>query len=230
MKKYLSVIGLCFLMAGCSNSSATSEPISSEATQQVISESQDKSVQILADTKATGEMFTGLTVKIRNQEKKFPWKNVANPTYSPEIYVENMDNGPENEIIIVLTSGYGTGVQKTELHALKNDYYEFSVQDPVQAVRSSVKSSHEINDGKHRFSLSYKGKTLTKEYGVKEAGLWFDDVVFGNIVRYRIEDKQVIAEVPAQVSPGNFMATVEAEFQMLDQSLTVGELSLQEVN
>lgn len=232
MRKLIAIFSLCFLMLGCSanpGKEVINQQIEPEGKVTVISESQDQSVQILADTEVAGDIISEMTLRIGDQEKKMPWKNVVNPSYYPQIFQENIDKDPDKEILIVLTTGYGTEIKQTELHVLKRDFSEFSVQDPIVSVRAGVKSKYEKVDGQRRYSLIYKDKSFKKVYDEKDAGMWFEDVVFGNIVNYRIDKERVIAEVSAQVSPGIFIGTVEAEYKAKDQSLVVEGLSLNEL-
>ncbi|WP_307206321.1 hypothetical protein [Paenibacillus harenae] len=226
------IIVLSILAVGCSNTNdqtvINQKIIPQKLT--VISESQDKLVSVLADTNIEGDLLDGITLKIRDQERKFQWKTVSNPTYYPIVLSENIDNDPDNEVVVILTTGYGTGMRQSQVHILKQDFTELSVDDPLQGIKRYIKTSHVKEDGKQIYSLALNNRDFKKEFAESEAGQWFDDIVFGNIIGYRVQDKHLIAELPAQVSPGLFLGTVEAEYQVKDQELIIGSVTFSEEN
>ncbi|GMK37473.1 hypothetical protein PCCS19_05270 [Paenibacillus sp. CCS19] len=218
MKRIAGLLAFVIAAAGCS----------SPAKETVIAESQDKHVQLLADTKVSGDMLSGVTVKIGENSKHFSWSNVTNDSYYPQIIREDLDQDAEPEIVIILTQGYGTGVLDSEVHVLEEDFTEFEVQDPIAVVKEELKSTVSSKDGKKTYTLTYKDNTITKEYKDEDAGMWFDEAAIGNIVTYRVDNQHLIAEVSAQASPGLFVANVEAAFEAKNNKLEVSNLAIKE--
>lgn len=232
MKRIAVVLALFLLTAGCSSNTeppADQKNNGSGDRESVIVESSDKYVQLLADTSVSGDMLTGITVKLGENSKQFPWANVTNDGYYPEIIRDNLDQDPDPEIVIILTKGYGTGVRDSEVHVLKNDFTELDIQDPVAVVKGSLNSTASSKDGKKDYTLTYKDSTINKHYNDEDAGMWFDDVAIGNIVTYRVDNHHLLAEVSAQVSPGLFIANVEAAFEVNGSKLEVKSLELNEM-
>ncbi|MBD3920009.1 hypothetical protein H8B09_14690 [Paenibacillus sp. PR3] len=234
MMKRIAVVLALFLLAAAGCSSNTEPPAdqknnASGDKESVIAESPDKYVQLFADTSVSGDMLTGITVKLGENSKHFSWTNVTNDGYYPEIIRDDLDQDADQEVVIILTKGYGTGLRDSEVHVLRNDFTELDIQDAVSVVKSSLISSASSKDGKKDYTLTYKDNTINKQYNDEDAGMWFDDVAIGSIVTYRVENQHLLAEVSAQVSPGFFIANVEAEYSVKGSKLVVGNLALNEM-
>ncbi|WP_281888925.1 hypothetical protein [Paenibacillus sp. YYML68] len=232
MKRYMGVLVLlAVLTAGCSghnDQAVTKQHEASHAQTEVIAQSQDQSVRVKANTSVTGDMLQGLTVQIGEQERSFPWSNVSNPTYYPEVRLANVDADAESEVLIILTTAYGTGVRQAELHVLNKDFTELDVDNPTDAVKSHIRTSHAIAGDKHTYSVTVDNHTYTKSYSKAEAGQWFEDVVIGNITTYRVQGQSIVVELSAQVSPGTFMGTVVAEYEVRGDRLAIGRVAFRE--
>ncbi|NIK71601.1 hypothetical protein [Paenibacillus sp. BK720] len=86
------------------------------------------------------EIRSRISVSASYASKSFPWSNVTNPAYYPVIEVADLNEDGDNEIIVVLTKGYGTGDHAQEIHILsENDLKELMIEDPFYYI---VKNSH----------------------------------------------------------------------------------------
>lgn len=204
----------------------TERPIPAETpepeTLAVIAESADKTVSVLAASPAPENgMFDGMTVRIGEQSKRFEWKNVTNPTYFPRVWTVNLDADPDEETVIVLTTGYGTGVYENRIHVLKRDFREIPVEDAIAKVRELAVTRAQTGPDSRKFSLELGGEMHTFTYDEDGAGFWFDDIVFGNAIDYKVEDGTIVAEVSVQVSPGEFPGIVVCPYAGRDGKLEV---------
>jgi len=112
-----------------------------------------------------GGMYDEIIVETRDNKKTFSWKNVANPTYVPIKYIADVDNDNKDEIIILLTTGYGTGIYVQDLHILNlEDLTEIDFEDPIEAINNSVYSSITINEDKVNVTVKWDEKILEKSY------------------------------------------------------------------
>ncbi|MEK3778722.1 hypothetical protein MHB85_30015 [Paenibacillus sp. FSL K6-4396] len=53
--------------------------------------------------------------------------NVANPSFYPQISVVDLDADGEDEVVVVLIQGTGSGVHDSKVHVLRTDFIEISV-------------------------------------------------------------------------------------------------------
>ncbi len=76
---------------------------------------------ISAPKNINSDVFESLTVQAGKLSKTFPWMNVTNPTYYPIVHIADIDDDDKNEVIIILTNGYGTGTNEQEIHVLNKE-------------------------------------------------------------------------------------------------------------
>lgn len=187
----------------------------------VITESKDKSIAILGKPDNSSGVFHDIQVRINGSTKSFQWENVTSPSFYPELWVANVDDDSEDEIVISLTKGHGTGIRASELHVLNMDFSEIPVDNPKNSIKKYVQTSLLINGEKRTYSITVKNKNYSYEYNNSDAGSWLDDVAFGNIVRYRMQGGAIYVEVSAQVSPGHFIGAVDAVYGYKDSQLQI---------
>ncbi|WP_435171805.1 hypothetical protein [Paenibacillus glycanilyticus] len=140
MKQMMLAAAFVTLLSGCGSNNG-------EQVQQVRYSIGDQEVMLkgLQDIKLFGQkeengLFKEISVTTLAGSKSFPWSNVTNPAYYPAIEVADLNEDGDNEIIIVLTKGYGTGVNAQELHILKeDDLSELTVENPLHYI---IKHSH----------------------------------------------------------------------------------------
>lgn len=160
-----------------------------------------------------GDMITEITVQTKDHSKIFSWTNVTNPTYFPIVNVVDVDDDGKQEIIIISTTGYGTGVNEQEIHVLNmEDLSEQQVENPLIAINEKVTSTITKNAKKVNVIIESNGTKVEKTYNESDAGYWNEKVAFGAIVKYELLGNRIIASVPGAVSPSEFPATALVEY------------------
>ncbi|MFJ8459536.1 hypothetical protein ACIQ57_10440 [Lysinibacillus xylanilyticus] len=154
------------------------------------------------------------------------WINTTSPTWSPQIIYEDINKDGKNELIIILTKGYGTGILEREVHVfhLQNQLLskkfvevpvEVLVDDPIAIVLKNVKT--ELLPNKANISIGDKKYTIDiKSLGIKPEHL-FADIYFGNIINFEIKDNQLIAKIGVQISPaGGYIGNIRITYMFKD--------------
>ncbi|MFM9279261.1 copper amine oxidase N-terminal domain-containing protein [Paenibacillus jiagnxiensis] len=171
-------------------------------------------------------VFKQLTVSTSSMKKTFKWSNEANPAFYPEIHLADIDQDGKNEIVVILTSGTGTGVLIQNIHVLNGkDLSELPIENPVDAVQQNVQTSIIKEDGKVIVAATYKDQTLKKEYNEADAGVWNSKVSFSQIVRYTVKDNKINAILPGAVSPAEFAFTAVVQY---GSDLKISNIQLEE--
>ncbi len=49
-------------------------------------------------------------MQIANIERYFRWENITNKTFIPKLILSDLNKDGKEELIVILTIGYGTGV------------------------------------------------------------------------------------------------------------------------
>lgn len=161
----------------------------------------------------TDGIYEGMIVQTEDEIKAFPWVNVTNPTYVPIINVTDVDNDGKDEVIIILTTGYGTSVLQQKIHILNMDgLSEINIQDPIQTISKEVTSTIAKDEGKIKVTIKWNENVIEKNYNESDAGIWFDEVSFGSIIMYEIIDNKITASIIGSVSPSVFPVTAFIEY------------------
>lgn len=155
------------------------------------------------------------------------WMNTTNPTWSPEIIYEDINEDGKKELVIILTKGIGTGVLEREVHVFQIKQQKFDkmqivvpvevlVDDPIAILLKNVKT--ELTPNKASVSIDDKKYTIDiKPLGIQPNHL-FDDIYFGNIINFEIKDNQLIAKVGGQISPaGGYIGDIRITYIFKDK-------------
>lgn len=183
-------------------------------------------VTLLTNLSSEDGNYKGLTVKTRDNSKSFPWENVTNPTNAPTINTVDLDGDGKDEIIVILVTGTGTGIHDEKIHILNlEDLTELNIEDPFEAIKNRVSSSIVINEVKVNITINWNDNTLEKVFDKSSAGMWFNEIVFHNVIHYEIENTKVIARVNGQMSPAGFPITAIVEY---NENLKVKNIEIED--
>ena len=155
------------------------------------------------------------------------WINTTNPTWSPQIIYEDINQDGKNELIIILTKSTGTGILEQEVHVLNIQNQrintelvevpvEVLVDDPMAIVLKNVKT--ELSPNKATIRIGDKNYTIdSKPLGIQPEHL-FDDVYFGNMINFEVKDNQLIAKIGGQISPaGGYIGDIHITYSFKDK-------------
>ena len=154
------------------------------------------------------------------------WINTTSPTWLPKIIYEDINGDREQDLIIILTRGTGTGVLEREVHVfhkqtqrLGNIYYEGLVEvlvdDPIAIVLKNVKTEISSNEaaviiGDKNYAIDIKSLEIQPE-------VLFSDIYFGNSVDFEIKDNQLVAKVGGIISPSGYIGIIEIKYMFKDK-------------
>jgi hypothetical protein len=161
---------------------------------------------ILYATEKEGDLDRNLTnfkLKLKGQTYFLPrWMNVVNPTYYPELYYSDMNNDLKKEIIIVLTTGTGSGIVIQEVHVFhenNGDLVEILVDNPMAIINKNVKTKSSKTE-----AIITIGNNTTKinveELGIVPAHI-SENVGFGNKLKFKVIEHKLVAIVDASIAP-----------------------------
>ncbi|WP_337034233.1 hypothetical protein [Paenibacillus illinoisensis] len=182
-------------------------------------------ITLRAATKPVQGMYSGFAVTWNNRTKLFPWENISEPAFYPALVTANIDGEGQDEVIIILTTGKGTGARGTAIHVLQEDWTEIPVGDPIAKAQNSLSSMYKDHETTVEYTVNIAGKEYVYSYPVEDAEMWFEEASIGRILRYRVQDNKLIAEIPVQVSPGTYTGTIEVEFRAYNGKLIPTDVS-----
>lgn len=226
------------LLSGCgvNNQSASPAKIEETTSKESVStsaastpntllfETSDKEIAVYG-TQKKGDLFSLLDVVINGETKTFDWSNVTNPSFYPQISVSDLNGDGEDEIVIVLTKGTGTGIHDSEVHVLKKDFTEIPVTDAKEFAQNNIKVDLKTDKDIRQYTVSVDGQKYSFEFSESESSEWFEPTV-QNIIRYGIKDNDLIAELPIQISAGNYLGDAIVRYALVNGKLEPSKIEI----
>lgn len=145
-----------------------------------------------------GNTYKGYIVEVNGKKHTFDWESPRLPNYPPEIHYADIDKDGQEEVIVILSLGTGTGMSMQELHVVKPNEWKEVYAPPAEKAASTLVSSTISNDnGDALIKLQLKGKTpsmVTLRYPERADGNIGDLAGIGAVTSYRIENGTLKAE------------------------------------
>ncbi|MEG7894706.1 hypothetical protein J0818_30470 [Bacillus cereus] len=143
------------------------------------------------------------------------WIHLNHPAFPPEIHFCDINGDGEEEIIILLHQGSGSGVSIWEIHVLgkeKGCWYSHNfVESPTDHLHVNMESKIKPYVGKINYFSKFQQESWDVPFSeeINEDHL-YDEFVFGSQVRFEVKENNLVAHVGLQLS---FLYHV-AEFQL----------------
>jgi hypothetical protein len=136
-------------------------------------------------------------LEIDRETRWFPyWRNSDTPAFGPRFFHEDINQDGKKELVIILTTGHGTGVLITEAHVLQKTqtnigeiYMEKLIDNPLAIINKNVKTKKLLND-QVEIGIGKK-KTIDNIY--KYLG--------GEHIEFSVYNNELVAFISGHVSP-----------------------------
>ncbi|MHB8986513.1 MAG: stalk domain-containing protein [Eubacteriales bacterium] len=161
-------------------------------------------------------MYEKFKLTVNNNSRNFAWKNVNNPTYSPQLLLNDINQDGKSELIAILTTATGTGVQVTEAHVINLEMLtETYIDNPLAITLKNVKMK--VMADRVNIAIGDKNTFIERENIKAERASWFSDVGFGSIVLFTVENNELTARIGAQISPAGFIGEIKISYILEDK-------------
>lgn len=220
MKRYIIFIMAFLLVVAPNKTGATTKGYD------IVAKSNEEKITLYA--KKMDGLYQDFKIHFKGETYFKPfWMNVTNPSYAPQIYYEDINKDEKKELIIILTKGYGTGVVWEEVYVYRytNGLMEVLVDNPLAIIAKNVRTSLTpkeavvtIKDKHHRVDIS--------PINIKPENV-FDEVSFGSIVKYEVENNQLVARIAGQVSPAHFIGEIVIVYEYRDKMYQAKSIEFQ---
>ncbi len=158
-------------------------------------------------------VYYGFILEFKGNRKYFDWINVINPTYRPQLLYNDVNNDGKKELIIILTTGYGTGVHIEKIHIINpNTLTEFDIETPDDIIKNNVKTKITSDENNVNIQITIGSKETTIIKKKSDAIYWFDNVAFRNSYHYEVISNKLMIRILAQVSPGGSIGEIQATY------------------
>lgn len=189
-----------------------------------ISESEDKTVAITGDKTESGT-YENLKIQTPVFSRSIPGYNVTNPSYEPQIITQDLTGDGHEEIVIILTTGYGTGVYQSNVLVYNAEGTPIVVEDAETSFlkqfsgKFNAKGLDLTVQGSH-FAIPWENIMSGKEHAFDQPGI-------GSIMQYAVEEGVLTATTAVQVSPSEFVGDLKLKYSLKNGLLQAGDLSFE---
>jgi len=159
-----------------------------------------------------------MLVQHNEQFKIFDWENVPSVSWLPEIFYQDITKDGENEIVIVLWTGTGTGISHQKIHALSsNKLEELPIIDPLEIIDEKVL----IKEASDQVVITTNGvqTILFKKDMPSEILDSNATVYYGSIINFEIKANELYAIVPLLFSRDYIIGEFKIRYIFKDNSL-----------
>lgn len=158
--------------------------------------------------------YDGLYLSVKGVNKYYKWQNIGKDSFLPALYLKDMNGDGRKELVVILTTGEGTGVNQKAVHVINpENMTEADVINPLYIISKNVDTSIVHENGTVTITITVNGQksviTLPEDY----AQVWAEDkAVFGSIVTYEVDGAELKASVAAQISHTLFAGEVNITY------------------
>lgn len=178
-----------------------------------------------AELKHTGA-YKEVLLDIKGKQRYFPsWMVDTNESFKPSLILSDINNDGKKELIVISTSATGTGVHVDNVHVFNVDTFtEVHVANPIEAIYHNVKTNITKENGLVTIALNVKGNIFTAKSKESSAGIWLDDVHFGNGIRYYVNNNKLYAKLDAQVGASLFAGKITIDYVFKDKMMDTNDI------
>lgn len=181
----------------------------------LLAQNKRKNVTITGIELKTKGLISPITVQVQGESKTFDWENEMNPSFYPELEISDADGDGQDELFLFLTKSHGTGVHEGEAHILNKELEEIAAPDVLAIADKEASDDLQLSGKMREYALTLSGETHRFTFYEDDAGMWFEHIVIGNSIHYRLENGELIASLSAQVSPGIVIGTIDIYFGLV---------------
>lgn len=204
-------------------------PNQSPEKEKLVGSLPDANIKLYA-TEKEGKL-TNFKLIIDKSVLTFPnWINVTNETYYPELYYTDINQAKKQELIIVLTTDYGSEVVLQKVHVFnkvktntKEKFEEKTVEDPMSIIKKNVETK--LTESEAIIKVADKTTKINiKKYGIEPTHL-FSDIAIGSVINFKIINNKLHAVVGATIAPsGGYIGDIYITYIFKDNMYQVEQI------
>lgn len=194
------------------------------STEDMIAESDDKSVHITG-TETNEGIFDHLMIETSAFKRSMPGYNVTNPNYAPEIILADLNGDGTKEIVVILTTGYGTGVYRSDVVVYNSEGNIIPVEDANAAFSKQFGGSFsaqglDVNVQGQRYHVPYTSLLSDRDHLNERPQI-------GSFMQYAVDNGSLTATAAVQISPAEFVGDLTMTYRFTNGTLQAGKASFE---
>jgi len=174
--------------------------------------------------KETDFGYDGMILEIGNKKKYTDWKSTFNIiSYPPKLILSDIDKDGADELIVILTEAYGTGIHAETIKILDlNTMDEINIIDAIDVIHRNVKSkltkeSIIIETGEKVYSLNPNDYTGHIEN-------LFNNIKYGSEIYFYVKNNKIQARVSAQITHGAYIGYIIINYKYNHNQLVLDSI------
>ncbi|GGD78354.1 copper amine oxidase N-terminal domain-containing protein [Paenibacillus nasutitermitis] len=167
--------------------------------------------------------YWGMKITIGDITRNFPfWHNVGNPSYAPRILLEDLNQDGKDELLVILTTGYGTGLKDEEAYIFDSESFnEIPLEDWQTYALKHVVPGRVTEEGARiridNVETSIPHHIPAEEFKGDQPQWWYDSPAYGQVIRYEVRQNALYAVLPLWYSPAHSAGQLEIRFSYQDR-------------
>ncbi|WP_211748549.1 stalk domain-containing protein [Paenibacillus sp. Marseille-Q4541] len=165
----------------------------------------------------------GMKLRLAGTWSTYPeWEGLWNWRYKPEIHVEDISGDGKNEMVVINTLGYGTGLFMQEVKVIDpSSRKEVRVDSLERIVDENIKSEMTLDKDQMHIQIQIKGNQKPITQTIENPGYNKDEfnkkIGFGSVQRYELKDGKLMTTVAATYDFGIPVGDLVITYQYKDQ-------------
>lgn len=98
--------------------------------------------------------------------------------------------------------------------------------DAKEFVQNNIKVDLKTDKDIRQYTVSVDGQKYSFEFSESDSSEWFEQPTVQNIIRYGIKDNDLIAELPIQISAGNYLGDAIVRYALVDGKLEPSKIEI----
>lgn len=167
-------------------------------------------------------VYKNILLDLNSKKRHFHWTIDTNPAFKPQLILSDINKDGVKELIVIITSASGTGVNIQQIFIFNPyTFSEVFALDPLKVIAQNVNTQITKNNGNVNIKINVKGNIFTTIARESAAGLWADDVIFGNHINYDVKNNKIIAKIGAQVSVSLYVGKIIIDYAFKNKNMEV---------
>lgn len=181
-------------------------------------------------------VYREIVLSVKGEKRYFPcWTVDTNPVWKPTFNLIDISGDSKKELIVISTSGTGTGVLLSDVHVFTQDpdniyksFIDIYVMDPLEAIYQNIKAKMIKKNGVVTIILNVKGKDYIMTAKESDLVTWGDEVGFGALRRYKVVENKLIVEMSVVVGNGVSIADIVMDYVFENNRLRVDNVTFRD--
>lgn len=190
-----------------------------------IAESESGEMKVTADQGENG-IYEHLTLVTKDFSRNLLGSyNVINSSYAPQIVSADVNGDGKDEIVIILTTGYGTGAYQSEVRVLEGDTgLEIHTEDALSVFRKQF-SDGQLTAKGIEFDLNNEHTVIPDADVSAEYKKGNQKIGIGNIIMYHVENNTLKATTAVPRIFSDYVGELEVQYVFKNDLLQGGTAS-----